>query len=201
MYTFKLHVQKKPYKPTEGEEFLMDFFQSEDIKYQCQVEIIDLKDDNCLYRIADFYLPEYKVFVEFFGNYNTDYDKRKAYDEKKNVYIKNNVPCLYFYPENLGFIHYSFRKRLRVELKKHSLKKELFHYNLRLLIADKAEVIVWFILCAALLIMFQFDRTAKLYWLSCGVVGSFLIFLGYRIIVGYNKIFKKEYSYITFMRD
>lgn len=201
MFTIQNHVFIEPYVPSEGEEFLKDFFESEYIEYNSQVEIRNLADDICSYRVADFYLPEYKVIVEFFGMYNTNEVKKKEYNQKKSIYINNSVPCLYFYPENLGIIHYSFRKRLRAELKRHGLKKELFRYNFNLLIDDKGESMMGFVLCFILLILFQFDRTAELYWQSCAVLGGLLIFLGFRIIKGYLKIFKKEYSYVNFKRE
>lgn len=201
MGTINSQLEQLPYEPTEGEEFLKEFFHSERIDFVEQKMIKDLKGDNCAYRVADFYLPKYKVYVEFFGMWNVREDKKTDYREKKAIYAQNNIPCLYFYPENLGIIHYSFNKRLRAELKKCNLKKELFNYNLKLLIDDKGDSIVGIIICLVLLILFQFDKKAGLYWQSCAVVGSFLIYLGYRIIKGYIKFFKKEYSYVTFARE
>jgi len=197
----KSNFEQEIYTPSEGEEFLMEFFYSEGIDFIEQIIINDLKGDNCSYRVADFYLPKYKVYVEFFGMWNVREEKKNDYREKKAIYAKNNIPCLYFYPENLGIIHYSFNKRLRTVLKEHNLNKELFKYNSKLFIEDKGDSIFGFIICCALLIMFQFDRKAGLYWQSCVGVGAFLIYLSYRIVKGYIKFFKEEYSYVTFAKE
>jgi hypothetical protein len=201
MENFKSQGEPTSYKPSEGEEFLMEFFRSEGIEFIFQKEINDLVRDNRSFRRADFYLPKYNVYVEFLGMWNVGEDKKNEYREKKAAYAQNNIPCLYFYPENLGIIHYSFNKRLRAVLKEHNRKKELYKYNSKLFMEDKSESIVGFIICFALLIMFQFDRKAGFYWQSCVVVGAFLIYLSYRIIKGYIKFFKEEYSYVTFVKE
>ena len=116
------------YKPSEGEEFLGDFLFSIGIEFEEQKRIENLKNDSKLYRTADFYLPKYKVYVEFFGLWNNM--GNDDYKQKKEVYRKNNIPCIYLYPENLGIIEYIFDKRLQIVLEKHDLKKELLAYKI-----------------------------------------------------------------------
>ena len=53
--------------PSEGEEFLESFFEELGIKCIPEQIIPKLKDDLKQYRVADFYLPYYKMYVEFFG--------------------------------------------------------------------------------------------------------------------------------------
>jgi hypothetical protein len=113
--------------PSEGEEFLKAFFDEYGIKNEPEKIIPKLKDDFKQYRIADFYLPEYKVYVEFFGLWNTV--KCEDYKSKKKIYEINDIPCIYIYPENLGIIKFIFDKRLQNELSKRNLKKELFKYR------------------------------------------------------------------------
>jgi hypothetical protein len=114
-------------KPSEGEEYIADFFKDVGIKYEFQKEIPSLKFDVKQFRKADFYLPRYKVYVEFFGLWNNN--GNEDYRIKKQVYKQNDIPCVYLYPENLGIIEYTFDKRIQAELKKHHLKEELRKYH------------------------------------------------------------------------
>lgn len=130
--------------PSEGEKFIGEFFYSEGIDFDTEVPLNSLKQDTKAFRKADFYLINYKVYVEFFGRWNSSDEDKRKYREKMRVYNINNIPCIYLFPENLGIIHYSFRYRLRRVLKNHNMKKELFHFNLKQFIDDKLSSIFWF---------------------------------------------------------
>ena len=79
--------------------------------------------------------------------------------KKKEIYEKNNIPCVYLYPDNLGILEFIFRKRIRNVLKKHpELKFQRFKYNLNILIEKHSlELIV-----IGLLIYFIKDIKAKI---------------------------------------
>ena len=98
------------------------------MEFEPQKRIENLKGDSKQFRTADFYLPKYKVYVEFFGLWNNT--GNDEYKQKKEVYWKNNIPCVYLYPENLGIIEYTFDKRLLSVLEKHKLAKELRAYKI-----------------------------------------------------------------------
>jgi len=200
MYTFKPHFPAVPYKPSEGEVFIKDFFESESIKYQSQVEINGLTGDSCSFRIADFYLPDYGVFVEFLGQWNKE-EHRLRYNEKRAVYKENAVPCICFYPDNLGTIYFTFNKRLRVVLNEHNKNRELRKFNLRSLLTYQGGSIFGFLFFLALLIIFLFDRDAEWFWQSVMIVGALVVYNGFNIYQGYQKIFRKGYSYVNFLRE
>lgn len=125
---------------TEGEEIIMEYFIAEGIKFKANVKIEKLKGDtNKSYREADFYLPEFGLYVEFFGQWNVNEDHKKRYREKKQVYETNDIPCVYLYPENLAMLKYVFNNRARIALKKCGTKKGQiyfgwyqFNFNIRL---------------------------------------------------------------------
>jgi hypothetical protein len=123
---------------SEGEEFIMDFFKLYGIKYQYQKTIEGLKDDSKAYRVADFYLPKYNVYLEFNGQWNNG-NSNDRYSEKKTVYLKNKIPCIYIYPENLGILDYTFDKRIQQVLKEHHKEKELLSYQLFKLVNGEYE--------------------------------------------------------------
>lgn len=115
---------------SEGEKYIAEYFDAIGIEYRPQLRIEGLSDNYASYRIADFYLPKYKVMVEFAGRWNISGEERVRYQRKKQVYIENKIPCVWLYPDNLGVLHYLFHKRLEDILGNPGLEKELFRYRL-----------------------------------------------------------------------
>ena len=114
---------------SEGEELIEEYLNEEGIKFDdSKLKIEGLKRDSLPYRKADFYLQNYKIYIEFFGRWNIDSNKKK-YIEKKNVYEMNNIPCIYLYPDNLGILNFIFKRRLKEVLKKHNMRWQLFKIN------------------------------------------------------------------------
>lgn len=182
---------KKP--PSEGEEYLSDFFACMRIKFESEKKIEGLKNDSKQYRTADFYLPKFKVYVEFFGLWNKA--GNEEYKQKKEVYWMNKIPCIYIYPENLGIIGYTFDKRIQLELKKHGMTQELKKYKLYKL-RESAELknrcgilaICIFLLCIA----FFSIELKSLDWsvvILISLIGLYQIFNLYEL---YRDIFKRN---------
>ncbi len=120
-------------KETEGEEIIRMFLEDEAIEFKQEVEIPGLTGDFADFRIADFYLPQYKVYVEFLGQWNAGERHRERYKLKKDVYRENNIPCVYLYPENLGILKMIFKRRLKEQLtKRPELKLQLVKLNWRI---------------------------------------------------------------------
>ena len=102
---------------SEGEICIQEFFYEQNIIAEYNKRIDFLKGDNKSYRIADFYIPCYDLYVEFLGLWNVSDDQKSRYREKKSIYTRNNIACIYFYPENLGNLKYTFYYRAMKELK------------------------------------------------------------------------------------
>jgi hypothetical protein len=115
-------------KETAGEEFIADFLEEKGIKFKRYPKVPDLSDDDKRFREADFYLPEYKVYVEFLGQWNVP-EQQSRYRQKMAVYYKNNVPCVYLWPDNLGTLDWMLRRRIRETLLKHNKKWTLLKYE------------------------------------------------------------------------
>jgi len=171
---------------TEGEEFIVEFLEDNNIKYRREEPIIGLNNDTKNYRVADFYLPEYKVYIEFFGQWNMDIHKER-YREKKEVYFKNQIPCIHLYPENLGLIEFIFEKRLIRTLKYYKYKSELLKYRNKLLFQNKLQnfiLVAFGVLC----IFGSYPWTKDRLWLLAGFcIISYQIFL---FVNDYKNIFK-----------
>ena len=141
------------YKPSEGERFIAYYLRDEQIKFKQEVTIVKLRNDVKSHRRADFYLPQYKTYVEFFGRWSHSEEDRERYREKKKVFNENKIPCVYLYPENLGIIEFIFHERLQIELKKHGMKKRLFMYRFKTLIQDVANNLIYLIIFLFLLLV------------------------------------------------
>jgi hypothetical protein len=115
-------------EPSEGETIIASMLQGLGIKYQEQFTISNLKYDKEDYRIADFYLPDYKVFIEFLGQWNTPEGKER-YIKKMKVFAKNKKPCLYIFPDNLGAFEYIFDLRLQKTLRYFNMQQEINKYH------------------------------------------------------------------------
>lgn len=174
---------------SEGEEYIAYFLRADWIKFHTQVKIENLKDDNKSYRVADFYLPNYKVYIEFFGFWNVSEESKENYRKKMIVYSKNNIPCIYIYPENLGTIGYSFDYRLIKELKKHNMDRQLLRYRFRLLLSDKGSSFLWLLLSIVLLIIPDYESNPELviWWFL--IIGCVIIYQLGKLIYGYIKYF------------
>ena len=113
-----------------GEDLIADFLEEKAIKFDRNPIITkNLEEDNKFFREADFYLPEYKVYIEFLGQWNKP-EHKKRYKQKMAVYHKNKIPCIYLWPDNLGTLDWMFRRRLRETLLKYNKKLTLLNYQL-----------------------------------------------------------------------
>ncbi len=144
-------VKNVNYEPSEGELFIADYLYYERIKFKQEVPIVNLRNDSKSHRRADFYLPKYKTYVEFYGRWNNTKEDRERYREKKKVFSDNKIPCVYLYPENLGIIEFSFPLRLEAEMKKYGLKKELFRYRFKRLFQEIRDNVLGLIFFSFLL--------------------------------------------------
>jgi len=139
-------------KISEGEEYILDFFKEERIKFEREKKIAGLKGDGTAYRIADFYLPDYRIYLEFLGQWNHGEEHKERYRQKKNAYFTNNIPCIYVYPENLGILDFIFKKRIVSTLKRHNLNKQLFRWRLLTSLKENNDSLWAFALSLGLLI-------------------------------------------------
>jgi hypothetical protein len=161
--------------PSEGEDFLAEYFDSKSITYERQKKITNLKGDgNHLYRIADFYIEDYGVYLEFFGLWSNP-DFRLKYNNKRNVYKLNNIPCIYIYPDNLGYIDYIFKRRLLKALHTYNLKKKLLRYwwDFKILEEFKLHFIIA-VICIYAILAHKLGTadTIALFVLLAAVIGS-----------------------------
>lgn len=180
---------------TEGEAFIAEFFREKGIKFRPQYKIENLKDDvSAEYRKADFFLPRYNMYVEFFGLWNSGETHRSRYRAKKQVYYKNEIPCIYFYPENLGIIEHAFNHRVKEELIKRRSVKELFRFRMDRFMREKGDLLVGLGFEVLILILWIWDHSdmpkTKRNAIGIAILSLLVIIQLGRILSSYRKYFK-----------
>lgn len=121
------------YIQSSEEQFITNFLEEKDFIFEKEKVLNNLKDDDKTHRRADFYLINYKIYVEYFGNYNASKERRAEYDKKVQVYLKNSIPTVFIYPHELGFLDYAFHSKIIkvLQIKKFNLKKQLLRYRIK----------------------------------------------------------------------
>jgi hypothetical protein len=100
-----------------GEKRIADYFERNNIRYVYEKEartkalIFSSKISN-----PDFYLPDYDVYVEYWGLVNADDNwTRTCYvrnmKRKMAMYHENNIKFISIYPRNLQSLDWIFRKK------------------------------------------------------------------------------------------
>ena len=116
IYESKLRFYIKFYKniktlKSPKESFIADYLEKKKIKYIYEPSLKLGKD--ILH--PDFFLPEFDVYVEYWGKWNTDFEYRKECRHKKQLYEKYEKSLVELYPDNLISINqldWKFTERL-----------------------------------------------------------------------------------------
>jgi hypothetical protein len=101
-----------------GERMIADYLYQNNIRYEYERPMIDSRGR----RISrpDFYLPDYNVYIEYWGMVNSDQtDRRQAYiksmEWKKERYRENGIKFISIYPQDLGYLDGALKARLQSE--------------------------------------------------------------------------------------
>jgi len=100
-----------------GEKMIADYFHAHNIKYQYEKPASDSSNRRVISR-PDFYLPEYDIYVEYWGMVNTEEPgKRREYvkgmEWKMARYRESGLKVISVYPKDLGHLDSIFRAKLK----------------------------------------------------------------------------------------
>ena len=102
-----------------GEKRIADYFERKNIRYIYEKEARG-RSLFFSYKISnpDFYLPDYDVYVEYWGLVNADDDwTRTNYvrmmKRKMAIYYQHNIKFISVYPRNLDNLDWIFRTKFR----------------------------------------------------------------------------------------
>lgn len=89
---------------SRGEKRIAKFFDSHGIRYVYERPLT--ADGVKLH--PDFYLPDYKVYVEFWGMAGFSMKYQKIMRLKKALYRKNSIPVISLYPKDVSNLERAF---------------------------------------------------------------------------------------------
>jgi hypothetical protein len=101
-----------------SEKILTDYFIRNNINYVYEPEVTSKSFFKTRIGLADFYLPDYDTYVEFWGLVNAD-DKwtRERYvkrmKKKMAQYYSNDIKFISIYPDNLTNLDWIFRTKFK----------------------------------------------------------------------------------------
>jgi len=103
---------------SRGEKQIADYFTAHQTYYEYEKPIKAGFFGSTTLGHPDFYLPEYNVYVEYWGLVHADDEQksrnyRRAMRRKKQAYERNGIKLISLYPENLNSLDYYFRRRFR----------------------------------------------------------------------------------------
>ena len=192
-------LKKNSFAPTSQEMYIRNYLEEMGIKYKAEYKIENLSGDHKSYRKADFYLPKLKIYVEYFGMYNSTKPVRTEYDKKAKLYINNSIPTVFLYPHELGFLDYAFHTKILRVLRVQKFKNNFttVRYKLsRYLVLGKPYLIFLSLFSAFLSMVFLFKDTGLTEemntWLYAAFMSSFVLCM-FSFLRNFLDYFFKDY--------
>ena len=179
-------MENTKHTSTEGEEMISDFLFENNIKYEKEKKISGLKNDSKTFRIADFYLPNFDIYLEFLGDWEKE-EGEDRYKKKMRVYKENNISCIYIWPNNLGCLNWIFKERLRAELLKRKEYQMLFSFEIK-----KIRTTEWILFMMALIIFGTIlQNLFKNKWITLSTVITLIIIVFIYCYEGIKQRYKR----------
>ena len=94
---------------SKGEKKIADFLYYNKIKSSYEAKTLIFKEEGQIC-IPDFYLPSYKIYIEFYGGYPAAWKKKVM---KNKLYKKYKIPCIFITPAELRDLEYYLKKELK----------------------------------------------------------------------------------------
>lgn len=83
---------------SEGETLIDNWLFNNNIAHSYEKAVYP-KNPNMFPKFCDFYLPQYKIYIEYWGMPDEKYEKNKF--EKQKIYVENNLKLINIERENL----------------------------------------------------------------------------------------------------
>jgi hypothetical protein len=102
-----------------AERRIADYFEKNNINYVYeQKPIFSFNFRKFKLSFPDFYLPDYDVYVEYWGLVNADDSWTRAryvrnMKRKMAIYYQNNIKFISIYPDNLEDLDWIFRRKFK----------------------------------------------------------------------------------------
>jgi hypothetical protein len=116
------HQRKK--FDSEQENKIAKYFERKNIIYEIHPKITLRKFWRGIISIStitiepDFFLPEFNIYVEYWGLIENPEYKKNSYDRKKKLYEENDIDFISLYPKNLDNLDFVFTSKLLDSIKR-----------------------------------------------------------------------------------
>jgi hypothetical protein len=87
---------------SQGEQDIANFLHDNKIQPQYESKILIFREEGQIC-VPDFYLPKYKIYLEFYGGHPMAWKKKVL---KNKLYRKHKVPCIFITPTELRNLKY-----------------------------------------------------------------------------------------------
>jgi hypothetical protein len=94
---------------SKGEQQIANFLFDNKIRSQYESKTLIFKKEGMIC-IPDFYLPKFKIYIEFYGGFPKAWKKKVM---KNRLYKKYKIPCIFITPAELRNLDYSLIKQLK----------------------------------------------------------------------------------------
>lgn len=94
---------------TSGEKFIRHWLQEHEIKFNYRYKLYDLNGWPYDYAEPDFYLPDYNLYIEYWGmwdNKTEGKEYQKSARKKMAVYYNNKIDFISVFPNQLKMLDY-----------------------------------------------------------------------------------------------
>lgn len=110
---------------SKAEKQIAEYFERKSIKFYLH-PVIKLQKTFWIFQSPfvkvqirpDFFLPEYNVFIEYWGKIEEPEYKKRQFDFKKKLYFDNSIDFISLYPKNLNNLDWVFTQKLLDMLKR-----------------------------------------------------------------------------------
>ncbi len=103
-----------------GEKKIADFLFENKIKFLYEKKILIFRQEGQIC-IPDFYLPKFRIYIEFYGGHPKSWKKKVM---KNRLYKKYKIPCIFITPAELRDLDYFLFGELD-SIKKHPSKESI----------------------------------------------------------------------------
>ncbi|PIU76154.1 hypothetical protein COS75_00495 [Candidatus Pacearchaeota archaeon CG06_land_8_20_14_3_00_35_12] len=107
-FSAKIRTKNGFFVRSKGEKEIANFLFENEIKaeYESKTLIFEKEGQIC---VPDFWLPRYKIYIEFYGGYPGAWKKKVM---KNKLYKKYKIPCIFITPNELRNLNYYLRGEL-----------------------------------------------------------------------------------------
>jgi len=94
-------VGKDPDRSYKGKELISKALKKLNIRYIPEFYLGNLKHHEDEHVITDFFLPKERIHIEYCRRWDESAEEKKMYDERRNVYSRNGLSCIFILPKQL----------------------------------------------------------------------------------------------------